>query len=148
MTILSLGEPPTNTLFFIMNLRCGEVETHLAHNQEIAGANPAAATNLGVLMGTINTGYRWSKSTRKMLLKNKQKKIKLVSTKSPIDTSICPPRQTYRPPSLNSGAGVALKKDNQVYTGSNMKGIGTLHKSNAVPIFTDEEAKDQANMRR
>jgi hypothetical protein len=34
------------------------------------------------------------------------------------------------------------------YTGDKMKGIGTLHKSNAVPIFTDEEAKDQANMRR
>ena len=27
-----------------------------------------------------------------------------------------------------------------------MKGIGTLHKSNAVPIFSNEEAKDQANM--
>jgi hypothetical protein len=34
------------------------------------------------------------------------------------------------------------------YTGDKMIGIGTLHKSNAVPIFTDEEAKDQANMRR
>jgi hypothetical protein len=36
----------------------------------------------------------------------------------------------------------------KVYTGTAMKGIGTLHKSNAVPIFTDEEARDQANMRR
>jgi hypothetical protein len=35
-----------------------------------------------------------------------------------------------------------------VYTGDKMKGIGTLHKSNAVPIFTAEEAIDQANMRR
>ena len=43
---------------------------------------------------------------------------------------------------------MAFKKDNQFYTGDNMKGIGTLHKSNAVPIFTDEEAQDQANMRR
>ena len=139
---------PNYETFFIMNLRCGEVETHLAHNQEIAGANPAAATNFGVLMGYFHTGQRWSKKTRKMLLKNKTKKVKLTARKSSIDTSICPPRQTYRPPSLNSGAGVAVKKDNQVYTGSNMKGIGTLHKSNAVPIFTDEEAKDQANMRR
>jgi len=96
----------------------------------------------------FHTGQRWSKKTRKMLLKNKTKKVKLIARKSPTDTSICPPRQTYRHPSLNSGAGVAVKKDNQVYTGSNMKGIGTLHKSNAVPIFTDEEAKDQANMRR
>lgn len=34
------------------------------------------------------------------------------------------------------------------YTGDKMLGIGTLHKSNAVPIFTNEEAKDQASMRR
>jgi hypothetical protein len=36
----------------------------------------------------------------------------------------------------------------KVYTGTEMKGIGTLHKSNAVPIFSVEEARDQANMRR
>jgi len=29
-----------------------------------------------------------------------------------------------------------------------MVGIGTLHKSNAVPIFNIEEAQDQAKMRR
>ena len=34
------------------------------------------------------------------------------------------------------------------YTGDKMLGIGTLHKSNAVPIFSSEEAKDQASMRR
>jgi len=52
---------------------------------------------------------------------------------------------------LNSsgGNGVATKPmHGKVYTGTAMKGIGTLHKSNAVPIFTDEEARDQANMRR
>lgn len=34
------------------------------------------------------------------------------------------------------------------YTGDKMKGIGTMHKSNSVPIFTDDEAKDIASMRR
>jgi hypothetical protein len=34
------------------------------------------------------------------------------------------------------------------YTGTKMKGIGTLHKSNAVPVFTDEEAVSLASMRR
>lgn len=51
-------------------------------------------------------------------------------------------------PSLNTGAGVAVKKEIMTYTGSSMKGIGTLHKSNAVPIFTDEEAIDISKMRR
>ena len=58
-------------------------------------------------------------------------------------------RETPYYPSLNTFGGSATKPiHGKVYTGTAMKGIGTLHKSNAVPIFTDEEAKDQANMRR
>lgn len=34
------------------------------------------------------------------------------------------------------------------YTGDKIIGIGTLHKSNAVPVFSDKEAKDLATMRR
>jgi hypothetical protein len=29
-----------------------------------------------------------------------------------------------------------------------MKGVATMHKSNAVPVFTDKEAKEISNMRR
>ena len=36
----------------------------------------------------------------------------------------------------------------KVYTGTKILGIGTMHKSNAVPIFSDDEAKDIARMRR
>lgn len=62
---------------------------------------------------------------------------------------LCPPgRETPKYPSLNDFGGLTPKKQPMLYTGNKMKGIGTLHKSNAVPIFTDEEAKDQANMRR
>ena len=34
------------------------------------------------------------------------------------------------------------------YTGDEIIGIGTLHKSNAVPVFSKKEAKDLATMRR
>jgi hypothetical protein len=51
-------------------------------------------------------------------------------------------------PSRDTGYYNTFRKPDQFYTGSNMVGIGTLHKSNAVPIFTEEEAKDQATMRR
>lgn len=53
-------------------------------------------------------------------------------------------------PSLNGGAdmGPAVLKPVPVYTGTKIKGIGTMHKSNAVPIFSDEEAQDIAKMRR
>jgi hypothetical protein len=44
--------------------------------------------------------------------------------------------------------GSATKKESPKYTGGNLLGIGTLHKSNAVPIFSKEDAEDQAKMRR
>ena len=50
--------------------------------------------------------------------------------------------------SLNSGAGVATLAPAKVYTGTKVKGIATMHKSNAVPIFSDDEAVDIARMRR
>lgn len=54
-----------------------------------------------------------------------------------------------RIPSLNSkDMGVAAKADTKVYTGTKMLGIGTMHKSNSVPIFSDDEAQDIARMRR
>jgi hypothetical protein len=43
---------------------------------------------------------------------------------------------------------VASRPADKVYTGTKIKGIGTMHKSNAVPIFTDQEAHDISKMRR
>lgn len=47
-----------------------------------------------------------------------------------------------------SGAPCTKPIEGKQYTGSAMLGIGTLHKSNAVPIFSQEDAKEQARMRR
>lgn len=51
-------------------------------------------------------------------------------------------------PSLDTGKAVATKKDPMQYTGDAMIGIGQLHKSNAVPIFSKEDAIDISKMRR
>ena len=76
-----------------------------------------------------------------------------------------PPKKTFTPlqtkdtfrrpgsdnshiPSVDSGTGNGFLKSTNRYTGEAMIGIGTLHKSNAVPIFNEQEAKDQASMRR
>lgn len=59
-----------------------------------------------------------------------------------------PGRETPHYPSLNSGHHDCTKKQQHQYTGTKMIGIGTLHKSNAVPIFSEDDAKDQAKMRR
>ena len=54
-----------------------------------------------------------------------------------------------RPPSLNpTDMTPAFKSDSKVYTGNKMIGLGTMHKSNTVPIFSDDEARDIAHMRR
>ena len=50
--------------------------------------------------------------------------------------------------SHDSGLGSAAKKAAPVYTGDKIVGIGTLHKSNAVPIFSNTEAKEISAMRR
>jgi hypothetical protein len=54
-----------------------------------------------------------------------------------------------RIPSLDTGVkGAVNVRMPQKYTGDNIVGIGTMHKSNAVPIFSDQEAKDISSMRR
>jgi hypothetical protein len=50
--------------------------------------------------------------------------------------------------SLPFTGGPCTKAPEKVYTGTKVKGIGTMHKSNAVPIFSDEEAVDISKMRR
>jgi len=53
-----------------------------------------------------------------------------------------------RIPSLPFTGEVCTKPADKVYTGDKMIGIGTLHKSNAVPVFSSDDAKDIARMRR
>jgi hypothetical protein len=50
-------------------------------------------------------------------------------------------------PSRDTGGNATLKAP-KVYTGTKVKGIATMHKSNAVPVFSDEEAVEISKMRR
>ena len=50
-------------------------------------------------------------------------------------------------PSRDTG-GVAALAPPKVYTGTKVKGIATMHKSNAVPVFSDQEAIEISKMRR
>ena len=45
-------------------------------------------------------------------------------------------------------ANACAKKEPNVYTGTLIKGIATMHKSNAVPVINEEQATDIARMRR
>jgi hypothetical protein len=59
-----------------------------------------------------------------------------------------PGRETPYIPSKDTGWVTCVKPQDKEYTGTKIKGIGTMHKSNAVPVFSDEEAKDISKMRR
>lgn len=64
-----------------------------------------------------------------------------------------PQEETYRRDtneykSLDTGASVAARAEKKEYTGSLLKGIATMHKSNAIPVIDDEHIKDISHMRR
>jgi hypothetical protein len=54
----------------------------------------------------------------------------------------------YRSVNVKVSDGICSKSDKKQYTGTLVKGISTMHKSNAVPIINEQEAKDHASMRR
>lgn len=69
--------------------------------------------------------------------------------RTPVSPQYPPGREPQIIPSREDTPGaVASRPADKVYTGTKIKGIGTMHKSNAVPIFSDDEAQDIAHMRR
>lgn len=58
------------------------------------------------------------------------------------------PRSTAHIPSRSDSGGVAARAPDKIYTGTKILGIGTLHKSNMVPVFSDKEAVEISTMRR
>ena len=85
------------------------------------------------------------------LLKQKHAPKKPVFSKSFTNSKmpkIVIPRSTDHIKSLDNGQGIAARAPDKVYTGTKVKGIGTMHKSNAVPVFSDEEAVEISTMRR
>jgi len=60
-------------------------------------------------------------------------------------------RDTKQYPSASSTgitSGGCTKPAPKVYTGNNLVGIATMHKSNMVPVFSNQEAEDISKMRR
>jgi hypothetical protein len=88
----------------------------------------------------------WEKMLKKYTTKTVAKPKQQLSDVYSLGAPAC--RETPKIPSLPFTGGPCPLKPNPVYTGDKIKGIGTMHKSNAVPVFSDQEAKDIATMRR
>lgn len=50
--------------------------------------------------------------------------------------------------SLNTTVSYTDRRESMKYTGTLVKGIATMHKSNAVPVIDEEQMKDISRMRR
>jgi hypothetical protein len=79
---------------------------------------------------------------------NKKRNRALNSPTLNISPATPPGRETARIASQDTGMIPCTKKPDPIYTGTKVKGIGTMHKSNGVPIFSDEEAVAISTMRR
>ena len=93
----------------------------------------------------------WKALQKKWEVESDTKKRNRAMTAEPLNYSLSTPagRETRHIPSLDTGhRGAVRTAEIPKYTGTKIKGIGTMHKSNAVPIFTDDEARDIASMRR
>ena len=92
----------------------------------------------------------WKELKKKWDVEQHEKKRKRALKAEPLVYKLTMPagRTTAHIPSRNTGDGIANTKQIPKYTGTKIIGIGTMHKSNAVPIFSDEEARDISTMRR
>ena len=97
---------------------------------------------MGMIYGSM--GHTISGRKKKVT----RRKAKVYARGVPENSSQPYRRETPNYPSCTSTAGIAARVEPPRYTGTLVKGIGTMHKSNAVPIIDEEQMKDIARMRR
>jgi hypothetical protein len=93
----------------------------------------------------------WKELQKKWEVDADAKKRKRALAAEPLQYKLSAPagRETPRIASRDTGhSGAVRTKDIPQYTGTKIIGIGTMHKSNAVPIFSDEQAVEISTMRR
>jgi hypothetical protein len=92
----------------------------------------------------------WKEMQAKWELDADEKRRQRALAAEPLSYSLTTPigrSNTHDIPSrVTPGSSTAAV--HKVYTGTKVKGIATMHKSNAVPVFSDEEAVEISRMRR
>ena len=94
----------------------------------------------------------WKELQKRWAVETEDKKRKRALSAEPLkgnySLNIPADRSTAHIKSRGDFTGNAALAPAKVYTGTKVKGIATMHKSNAVPVFSDEEAQDISKMRR
>jgi hypothetical protein len=92
----------------------------------------------------------WKELQKKWEVDADEKRRKRAMAAEPLTYKLTTPlgrTNTHHIPSVDTGGNATLAPA-KVYTGTKVKGIATMHKSNAVPVFSDEEAIEISRMRR
>ena len=93
----------------------------------------------------------WQDKLRAMGVNEQQAKKRSRALSAPplsIKVKTPPGRETVRIASQDTGWVACTTAANQEYTGTKVLGISTLHKSNGIPVFSQEEAVEISKMRR
>jgi hypothetical protein len=94
----------------------------------------------------------WKDLLKRQGIEQEDRKRKRALSAEPLkgnySLSIPADRNTSHIKSRGDFTGNATLAPAKVYTGTKVKGIATMHKSNAVPVFSDEEAIEISKMRR
>ena len=92
----------------------------------------------------------WKELQKKWGVEQEEKKRSRAMRAEPLTYKLSAPvgrsTSTHIPSRVTEGHSTASV--HKVYTGTKVLGIATLHKSNAVPVFSQEEAVDISKMRR
>ena len=101
-------------------------------------------------MTTNPCSWNWKELQKKWAVEADDKKRKRAMSAETLSYNLSAgiTLSTKHIPSRGDGMGNATMAPPKVYTGTKVKGIATMHKSNAVPVFSDEEAVEISKMRR
>ena len=92
----------------------------------------------------------WKELQKKWQVEADDKKRKRALAAEPLTYKLSAPAgrstSSHIPSRVTEGGSTAPV--HKVYTGDKILGIATMHKSNAVPVFSDEQAVDISRMRR
>jgi hypothetical protein len=93
----------------------------------------------------------WKKLKADWGVQEEERRRRRALAAEPLTYSLAAPagRETERIASRDTGhTGAVRTRATPQYTGTEMIGIGQLHKSNSVPVFKKQDAEDIAKMRR
>ena len=100
---------------------------------------------MGMFYGSLNYTTSGRKRRRLRVKKNSPKTF-VASTTKPKTYADVRRETDIKYPSRDDSIGSTPRREPQQYTGTFVRGIATMHKSNAVPVTSDQQAVDIARM--